>query len=185
MSPVPTVEEVLERVRGLRPEQLPAVLASLDAVEGMDVLLPARGGEELPGLPDVSRDELRAAAARNEARSWQARAELYATGLTRDEAADRIGVQPNQVTNLLGDGKLLALDGPDGLRLPAWQFHAEARRGRLDGIDRVAGAFPGRVLGLSSWMTTADPSLGGRTPREALLDGDVDRVVAAAEHVGA
>jgi hypothetical protein len=185
MSSTKTVEEVVERVRDLRPEQLAAVLASLDAVEGMDVVLAARGEETLPGLPDVGPDELRAAAARNEARVWQARAALYETGLSRDEAAARVGVQPNQVTNLLSAGRLLALDGPDGLRLPAWQFHPESRRGRLDGIERVAAVFPGRVLGLSTWMTTANPALGGRTPREALLEGDVEQVVAIAEHVGA
>lgn len=184
MSAAPTVEQIVERVRKLRPEQRSAVLAYLDTVVGMDVALSARGGERLPGLPRVAADQLRSAAARNEARVWQARAALYETGLTRDEAADRLGVKPNQVTNLLHDGKLVALDGPDGLRLPAWQFDPDARRGRLEGIDQVATVFPGRILGLSSWMTTPCPQLRGRTPRDALLDGDVAQVAALAAHIG-
>lgn len=181
----PTVEEIIERVRALRSEQLPAALASLDAVAQMDVPLSAQGNQRLPGLSDASPDELRGAAARNEARVWQARAALYEAGLTRDEAAERIGVKPNQVTNLLHDGKLLALDGPEGLRLPAWQFHPEARRGRLEGIAQVAAVFPGRLLGLSSWVTAPNAALGGRTPCEALLDGDADLVVGVAERIGA
>ena len=184
MTALPTVEEIVARVRRLRPDQRPAALASLDAIAEMEVPLSALGAERLPGLPDVEPDELLSAVARNEARVWQAREALYAAGLTRDEAAARIGVQANQVTNLLHDGKLLALDGPDGLRLPAWQFDPEARRGRVEGIDRVTAVFPGRILGLSSWMTTTNPALGGRTPREALLDGDLEQVVALAEHIG-
>ncbi len=80
---------------------------------------------------------------------------------------------------------MLAVDGPDGLRLPAWQFHPEAKRGRVEGIGRVAAAFPGGVLGLSAWMSAINPALGGRTPRQALVDGDTDLVVAVAGHVSA
>lgn len=133
----------------------------------------------------VGDDELRAAAQRNDARAWAARERLYATALSREQAGQRVGVKPNQITNLLDEGDLLALDGPDGLRLPAWQFDPETRRGRLDGIARVAAAFPGRVLALSSWMLAPNPALGGRTPRQAMLDGDIEHVVAVATHHGA
>jgi hypothetical protein len=135
----------------------------------------------LPGLPKLDRDELEAALVRNEARVWRARQELYDGGLSREEAAVRLGVQPNQVTNLLREGRLFALEGAEGIRLPAWQFHADTRRARLEGLDQVAAAFPGRLLGLSAWMVVANPVLAGRPPREALADGDVDEVVAAAE----
>lgn len=184
MAELPTSEQVLERVRELRPEQRRAALASLDALNELEAPLSALQRARLPGLPDVSPDRLREAVARNEVRVWDARQALYETGFTREQAAQRIGVKPNQITNLVRENKLLSFDGPDGLRLPAWQFDPEAKRGRLEGIDRVAGAFPGRILWLSSWMTTPNPALDGRTPREALLDGDVDLVVAVAEHLG-
>jgi hypothetical protein len=89
-------------------------------------------------------------------------------------------VSTNQITNLVRTGDLLVLDGPDGPRPPSWQFDPETRRGRLDGIRQVAAAFPGRILGLSSWMTTPSQALDGRTPADALADGDIERVVALA-----
>jgi hypothetical protein len=180
----PTAEDIVARVRRLDPSQRRAAMASLDALVRLETPLSALDEDRLPGLPDVPADALREAVARNEARVWKAREALYETGLTREQAARRIGVKPNQITNLLRDGKLLSIDGSDGLRLPVWQFDPEARRGRLEGIDRVAAVFPGRVLGLSSWMTTPQPALAGRTPREALLDGEVEIVVAVAAHVG-
>jgi hypothetical protein len=55
----------------------------------------------------------------------------------------------------------------------------------LPDIDRVAVVFPGWILGLSAWMVAPNPSLDGRTPATALLDGDTDLVVAVAAHHGA
>ena len=126
--------------------------------------------------------DLRSAQQRNETRVRAAREHLYATGLSREQAAQRVGVTPNQITHLLEDGALLALDGPAGLRLPAWQFDPEAGCGRLEGISSVAAAFPGRLLALSSWMVAPNASLDGRTPSQALLDGDVELVTAIANH---
>ncbi len=176
--------QTLDRVRGLEGRALDAVEEFLDAMVDLDVSLSGGAGRELPGLPAVGDEELRSATARNEARVWAAREQLYTTGLSREQAAARAGVKPNQITNLLRDRDLLALDGPEGLRLPTWQFDPEARRGRLEGIAPVAAVFPGRVLSLSSWVVTRHPALGGRTPRQALLDGDVEQVVAVATHHG-
>ena len=129
-------------------------------------------------------EDLRAATMRNEARAWAAREQLYTTGLSRQQAAERVGVKPDQITSLLRDRDLVALDGPHGLRLPSWQFHPDAPRGRLGGIARVAEAFPGRVLSLSSWMVAPHAALGGRTPRQALIDGEVDQVTTVASSHG-
>jgi hypothetical protein len=179
------VDEAIDRVRGLPDTELRALLDILDHTADAAATLTTPATVRLPGLPDVDPGELGAALTRNRARLWRAREDLYLTGLSRGEAAERLGVKPNQVTNLLADTKLLALDGAEGLRLPAWQFAPNARRGRLDGIDRVAAAFPGRILGLSAWMVAPNPSLDGRTPADALLDSDVDLVVTVAAHHGA
>jgi hypothetical protein len=181
---VAVLEDVIERVRGLSSQQLHALLEILDQPADVASTI-AAPATHLPGLPDVGPDDLGGALLRNRARLWRAREDLYAAGLSRDEAAERLGVKPNQITNLLADTKLLALEGAEGLRLPAWQFDPNARRGRLDGIDRVAAVFPGRILGLSAWMVAPNPSLDGRTPAAALLDGDVDLVVTVAAHHGA
>jgi hypothetical protein len=141
----------------------------------------AAPAEQLPGLgARPGPPEMAAALRRNAERLWRARRELYGEAPSYRQAADLLGVSTNQITNLVSAGDLLALDGADGAKLPAWQFHPEARRGRLEGIGQVAAVFPGRVLGLSAWTTTPTPLLGGRTPAAALLDGDVDDVVAAA-----
>lgn len=127
-------------------------------------------------------DEVLAATVRNEQRLWDYRRRLAAESLTREQAAERLAVTPNQITNLVRDRHLAAFDHGGQTLLPAWQFNADSRRGRLEGIDRVAAVFPGWALSLSSWATTPNPALGGRTPAQALAEGDVDRVVAVAEH---
>jgi hypothetical protein len=143
-----------------------------------------RAGLGLSGVQVVDPDRGRAAAVRNEARLAAHRAALYKAGLTREQAAERLPVpETNAIDDLVRKGELVAFDGEDGLRLPAWQFDPAARRGHLEGIDRVAAVFPGRILALSSWMTAANPLLGGRSPRQALLDGDVDAVTVAAEYL--
>lgn len=179
------VDDVIERVRELPSQQLHALLEILDQPADVASTIAAPTTHRLPGLPDIDAGDLGGALLRNRARLWRAREDLYAAGLSRDEAAERLGVKPNQITNLLADTKLLGLEGAQGLRLPAWQFDPNARRGRLEGIDRVAAVFPGRVLGLSAWMVAPSPSLAGRTPTAALLDGDIDLVVAVAAHQGA
>ena len=155
-------------------------------VSGQEGAVSDQFWEPKSDFPDrVASDEaLQAVAERNDTRVQAAREQLYASGLDLEQAAQRIGVQPNQVNDLLRDGDLLALDGPNGLRLPAWQFDRKARHGRLEGIARVAAEFPGQLLWLSSWMAQPNPVLDGRTPRQAMLDGDVEQVVTAAANVG-
>lgn len=157
-------------------EELLRTLADLDA-------LPAEASERLLGPPPRPRD-VAAAAARSEARVWAVRRELYEASVSRQEAADRMGVSTNQVTNLISSGDLLQLAGEDGVRLPSWQFDPEAPRGRLEGIRQVAVSFPGQILSFSHWMTHPQPTLRGRIPREMLRDGDVDTVVSVARAIG-
>jgi hypothetical protein len=66
------------------------------------------------------------------------------------------------------------------------QMEAELEDGgELDdpgGLDRVRRAFPGGRRGFADWLDHPRGELGGRTPRQALADGDVELVVAVAEH---
>lgn len=156
--------------------ELLRTLADLDAVpEGVTARLLG---------PPPRPEDVAAAAARSEARVWAARRELYAASISRQDAADQMGVSTNQVTNLIASGDLLQLAGQDGMRLPAWQFDPEVPRGRLEGIRQVAASFPGQILSFSHWMTHPQPALGGRIPREVLRGGDVDTVVAVARAIG-
>jgi hypothetical protein len=133
----------------------------------------------------VGDNEFRAATRRNEARLRSASTKLYSNSLSLEQAAQQAGMTSQQIAILLRDGDLLAMDGPDGLRVPAWQFDSQARYGRLEGIASLASAFPGGVLSLSHWAQAHNAGLDGRTPRQALLDGDVELVVAVAAHHGA
>jgi hypothetical protein len=143
----------------------------------------AAPAESLPGLGEPpTADEVAGAVHRNHERLWRFREQLYDSALPYREAARRLGVSTNQITNLVRAGDLLALDGRDGPRLPSWQFNPDTRRGRLEGIGHVTAVFPGRVLGLSAWMTTLNQALDGRTAADALANGDVDRVVALAAY---
>lgn len=89
-----------------------------------------------------------AATVRNTQRLWGRRAELAATALTREAAAERLGVIPNQVTNLVASGRLVSLDHAGERLLPARQFHPDTPRGRLEGIQELVEVFPGGVLSL-------------------------------------
>jgi hypothetical protein len=110
----------------------------------------------------------------------EARARVLAESLGRAGAAERLDVSPQHVSRLVDAGELVALADGGQLRLPAWQFHADTPRGRLEGIDVVARAHAGGPVTLSQWMTRPNPALAGRTPAEALADGEVDAVASAA-----
>jgi hypothetical protein len=70
-------------------------------------------------------------------------------------------------------------------RLPIWQFEPDAERGVVPEIRRLRKVFPGGVVSLTRWVTTANPEVDGRTPAEAMADGDVDRVVRVASNLTA
>lgn len=173
---------VAERVRDVVAEWPAEELAHLlEALADPAVADSTAVRSELFGQPPSQADVV-VATLRNTERLWERRGRLAETALTRAQAAARLGVSPNQITNLISGGHLVAFDHAGARLLPAWQFHADASSGRLDGIREVAAVFPGRVVSLSAWATTRNAALGGRSPAQALLDGDVDRVVAVVEH---
>lgn len=92
----------------------------------------------------------------------------------QDEAAKLLGVTPEVVVSRVASGELLGLRHLRlGLRLPRWQF-----------AEPIRSAIPQLFLGLCTtepwalllWLETPLGALGGRTPRVAIEQGDVDRV---------
>jgi excisionase family DNA binding protein len=110
----------------------------------------------------------------------QARTRLLEDSLTREQAAELLGVRSQQVSKLLAARDLVALEVGRELRLPRWQFAPDTPKGRLEGIREVVNAYAGGVVTLSLWATRPNPALGRRTPSKALAEGDVEAVVAAA-----
>jgi hypothetical protein len=85
--------------------------------------------------------------------------------LTRDQAADRIGVTPQAVSERRKAGKLLGLRRGREWRFPAWQF---ADDGTVPGLELLIAGWSGTPLALSTWATRPSVDLEGRTPAQTL-----------------
>ena len=103
--------------------------------------------------------------------------------LSPAEVADRMGIGPTGVRDLLRAGHLLALPSPEGPRIPAAQ---------LDGAVLVKHLVPVLTLlhdaGYSCeeavrWLTTADDSLPG-TPLQALHENRATEIKRRAQALG-
>lgn len=117
---------------------------------------------------------------RNAVRLHEARLRVLADTVSRADAAALLGVSAQQVSHLLAAGDLVALHRGRDLRLPTWQFDADTPKGRLTAVRQVVHAWGGGVVTLSQWMNRPNPTLGRRTPVQALRDGDSAAVCAAA-----
>lgn len=102
--------------------------------------------------------------------------------LTQADVGRLLDVTPQAVSKNRG---LLRLQNRDGrLVYPILQF--DGRR-VLPGLADVLAILEGSLLPLTiaSWLTSAKRSLTGRTPVEALRDGDLDEVLALARQTAA
>jgi len=127
------------------------------------------------------------AAARLEATrsSFSSRRTLESQSVTRDDAAELLGISAQAVTDHLQRGDLVGLKVGTRWLLPLWQFDANASKGFLPDVRRVALAFPGGVVSLSRWMVEPSPQLGGHRPRDEMTRGQVEAVVIAASSLTA
>jgi len=124
----------------------------------------------------TSRD-LRQQADRGEREYQRLRERLTTESLSRREAAQRLGLSEQQISNLVKNGHLLALEVRRNLRLPKFQFDPRQTKGYLPGLRAVSRAYGGPPLAVLEWLTASHPALDGRTPASALEAGVVDRVV--------
>jgi hypothetical protein len=99
--------------------------------------------------------------------------------LTREQAAQRLGMTPQAVSKRVASGGLLALRRGRVSRLPAWQFYED---GVLPGLKQVIAAYPGGALSLTSWATSPSVDLDGVTPAQTLARrGGIARVLDAVQ----
>lgn len=97
--------------------------------------------------------------------------------LTREQAAQRLGITPQATSKRVASGGLVALRRGRVSRLPVWQFYEE---GVLPGLKRVIAAYPGGALSLTHWATSPSPDLDGLTPAQTLTRrGGLERVLDA------
>ncbi len=96
------------------------------------------------------------------------------------------GVSKQAVNDRVRRHRLLALrTGSGRLVYPTAQFVDEQVVPGLGVVLDVLLPDDTEAWLVASWLTTADPDLGDRTPVSALRDGDLDGVVTAAHQVAA
>jgi hypothetical protein len=142
-----------------------------DPKDGLDPAL--WGGEPSPA-------ERREAALSNLRRQYESRRQVVESSLTRTEAAELLDVSEQAILDRLDAGDLIGLKKGREWRLPAWQFSPDSERGFVPGLAKLGEVFPGGVVSMTVWATSANVELDGATPAEELAAGHVDLVVHAA-----
>lgn len=105
--------------------------------------------------------------------------EALSAVMTREQAAQRLGVTPQAVSKRIASGGLVALRRGRVNHLPAWQFHEDRE---LPGLKQLIAAYPSGALSLTVWATSPSPDLDGATPAQTLARrGGFTRVLEAAE----
>jgi excisionase family DNA binding protein len=92
---------------------------------------------------------------------------VFADALDIKAAADRIGVSPATVAEMVHNRELVAVRLGGAWRFPAWQF---STGGVLPGVRGVLEEWPGSTVSLSVWACSPSQELYGRTPAQALED---------------
>lgn len=114
------------------------------------------------------------------------RQQLAANGISRDEAAELLGIAAQSVTAKLAARKLVGIKVGREWRLPTWQFDPDNSTGVLPDLDTLQAVFPEGPVSLSRWMLRAQPEFdGGNAREEMILHGsasviDLARVLTAA-----
>jgi signal recognition particle subunit SEC65 len=97
------------------------------------------------------------------------RQQLAANGISRDDAAEILGVTAQSVTAKLASGKLIGLKVGREWRVPTWQFDPDVATGVLPDLDTLQAVFPGGPVSLSRWMLRSQPEFDGRNAREEMI----------------
>jgi hypothetical protein len=165
-------------------EKAVAVLAAIE-----DALARATAADETDELDEglwgasPTDDEVADARRAGQAAVNEALAVALDGALSREEAADRLGISPQAVSKRLAARALVALRRGRTRWFPAWQFHEDGVR---PGLADVIEAYPGTPLALTMWATTPSADLDGAAPADVLVRrGGPARVVAAAHALSA
>lgn len=173
LTPRQLVEELFERPAA------PGLIAALSgALERLRDSADGGGFDEALWGAQPGEGEIAAARHSGEVAVEQALEQALRGALTRDEAAERLGISPQAVSKRRAARTLVALRRGREWRLPAWQFYED---GLLPGLPDLIAAYPGTPLALTTWATTPNADLDGHTPAEAMLTArGVEWVLSAA-----
>ncbi len=118
-------------------------------------------------------------------RSFRRRGELLEGSLTASQVAELLGTSRQTPHDRVKSGTLLAVVDRGAWRFPAWQFDPEGPDGVIKGLPEVLRALNASPLAKASWFVRPNQYLVGRTPLEALKNGEMEYVRSVAETVGA
>ena len=130
--------------------------------------------------PDPLARRVRGAATQNLATAVARRETVLDQSVTRREVASALGKTEQAVSGMLERQALFGLKTGREWRIPSWQLAPELPTGILPGLRELASAYLDGLVSLSAWIERSNTDLDGATPREALLRGAVDDVLAAA-----
>ncbi len=168
------------------PEEMERVAASLERAfapptappRDEEALALLTGGEAATPLEKL---ELRTD---NLARYFAWRQTLLQETLSAPQVARLLGTSRQNPHDRARAGTLLAIRDRGGLRFPRWQFDPTGPDGVLTGLTEVLAALTVSPWEQASWFVRSNPSLSGRTPVEALRDGETKRLLSLARGVG-
>ena len=152
--------------------------------------------------PEASNSDLKLASILTEGRSYrpEEKIALEASARIREYEHRRLvlndAIGSSLVSKLLNtsrqtphdrvkSGTLLAVKEGSKLLFPVWQFDVTGPNGVLEGLPSVLAALDLNEFMKASWFINPNRSLGGRTPAQALKQGDLDKVMIEARAVGA
>lgn len=136
-------------------------------------------------VPEQPVDELDTALDEARARGATRAAEILIGPdmLTTDEFAAAIGASRETIHQKRKRHQVLGLEGAKrGVRFPEWQLSADGSL--LPELPRLFKTLGGRPWTVYRFLVQRHPELDGKTALEALRDGRVDAVIAAAENIG-
>lgn len=106
-------------------------------------------------------------------------ADMVTTGV----AAQLMGTTPETVAKWIAEGRAIGMNKtPRSYRLPKWQFEP-VLWDALPALTHALGSGDG--WSLLSFLESPCGGLGGRTPRQAIEQGDVARAIDLAMAMGA
>ncbi|MDX6453473.1 MAG: dihydropyrimidine dehydrogenase subunit PreA [Gaiellaceae bacterium] len=107
----------------------------------------------------------------------QQRKHLLGQLMTTEEFGARAGWPGAAVIDATNRGDIIYFEQDGRLLFPAWQFSSDIGAELLPELRTLRHMFGGDVVALGTWIETAIPELNGRSPRQALADGDVEAVL--------
>lgn len=102
--------------------------------------------------------------------------------VSTDEAAQLVGTNRVTVNAWIAKGRAIGLTQPKrGYRVPRWQFEPRL----WDALPRLSAALGTREgWALLAFLESPHGGLGGLAPRQAIEQGQAERVIALATHEG-